>query len=382
MPPKQTQQELARTSIVSWLDAGRYPAGSKLPTIAQMAKELGMKQMPIRMAVQMLVKENLLETRNGVGVFVIDPQAPAGRIMILVRSVQSLDHSRELEASFLLGELYEGILATIRQHNLTPVVCIESEFDNNLAAITSRFHEENCDGVILMDIDCEMALALAIGLGPHRVVSADFSSAISSLNEVKMRVGSGIHDILGHAFDRGHRHFACLYADVLYMQWSHVQRFQAFVQFCNERSLQMTPGCLIETDGSSITAYRATRKLLQANPHITAIFACNDVRAIGAMHAIEDMGLRVGHDVSVIGFDDMPEAAQANLATVRVPRKQIGSQCVELLLRCLDRKSIAQRSILSTNAVLRSSLGPAPTITDTSHARSQARATSDVSIQK
>src|SRR5688572_20428598 len=76
------------------------------------------------------------------------------------------------------------------------------------------------------------------------------------------------------------------------------------------------------------------------------------------MHAIEDMGLKVGQDVSVIGFDDMPEAEAMNLATVRVPRRQIGQQAVELLQTCIGRKAIAQRAMLQTTAVVRSSLGP------------------------
>jgi LacI family transcriptional regulator len=78
-----------------------------------------------------------------------------------------------------------------------------------------------------------------------------------------------------------------------------------------------------------------TRKLLAANRPFTALFAFNDISAIGAIHALRAAGRRVPEDVSVVGFDDSPSAAFQNpgLTTVRQPLREMGVLAAETLLR-------------------------------------------------
>lgn len=75
-------------------------------------------------------------------------------------------------------------------------------------------------------------------------------------------------------------------------------------------------------------------RILTADPNVTAIFAANDHIALGLMWAIHEAGRRVPDDVSVIGFDDIPEAAFLTppLTTVRQDFTTLGRRCVELLL--------------------------------------------------
>lgn len=80
--------------------------------------------------------------------------------------------------------------------------------------------------------------------------------------------------------------------------------------------------------------YVVTRKLLERNEPFTALFAFNDISAIGAIQALRESGKNVPEDVSVIGFDDIQSAAYQNpgLTTVRQPLRQMGVIAAETLL--------------------------------------------------
>ena len=75
------------------------------------------------------------------------------------------------------------------------------------------------------------------------------------------------------------------------------------------------------------------RELLRVRD-FTAVFASNDQMALGLLHAIRDEGLSVPRDISIVGFDDIPEAAHfwPPLTTVRQDFPELGRRCVALLL--------------------------------------------------
>ena len=84
--------------------------------------------------------------------------------------------------------------------------------------------------------------------------------------------------------------------------------------------------------------YTSTIDLLQQHPDVTAIFAYNDLLALGALRACRSIGRRVPEDCAVIGFDDIPLADWVSpaLTTVRVDIHAMGSQAVTRLLEMLD----------------------------------------------
>ena len=98
------------------------------------------------------------------------------------------------------------------------------------------------------------------------------------------------------------------------------------------------PGLVVQLEGDSPspeTGYEATKKLLSRSSGFTAIFAFNDISAIGAIRALQDAGFQVPEDVSVIGFDDVYAAAYHNpaLTTIRQPLFQMGKLAAQHLLQ-------------------------------------------------
>jgi DNA-binding LacI/PurR family transcriptional regulator len=96
-------------------------------------------------------------------------------------------------------------------------------------------------------------------------------------------------------------------------------------------------------------------------PDVTAIFAANDQMALGVLHALHEAGRRVPEDVSVVGFDDIPEAGyfEPALSTVRPDFAEVGRQCVAVMVEQVTHgTSDSGRSVAPTALVVRRSTGP------------------------
>ncbi len=108
-------------------------------------------------------------------------------------------------------------------------------------------------------------------------------------------------------------------------------------------------------DFSLVGGRRAMAELLAADPAPDAVFAQNDLMALGALQAIAEAGLRVPEDVAIVGFDDSPLGAVARppLTTVRQPVVGMGRTLAEHLLAGIERGAQVESSIMPTELVLR-----------------------------
>ncbi|MEV8565124.1 LacI family DNA-binding transcriptional regulator [Streptomyces sp. NPDC051322] len=111
-----------------------------------------------------------------------------------------------------------------------------------------------------------------------------------------------------------------------------------------------------------VTARERMRDLLALPDRPTAVFVCSDPMALGVYEAIAEQGLRIPDDISVVGFDDLPEARWATpaLTTVRQPLSEMAATALRLLGRMMDgERPDGVRTELSTRLIERSSTAPA-----------------------
>ncbi|KKD06714.1 LacI family DNA-binding transcriptional regulator [Streptomyces sp. WM6386] len=119
---------------------------------------------------------------------------------------------------------------------------------------------------------------------------------------------------------------------------------------------------LLVGDWSSDSGYE-TGRLLARRPDVTAIFASNDQMALGLLHALHEAGRRVPDDVSVVGYDDIPEAAHLlpPLTTVRTDFAEIGTRALRLLLDRIDgRAEERTEPVIPVELIVRRSSGRPP----------------------
>jgi DNA-binding LacI/PurR family transcriptional regulator len=123
--------------------------------------------------------------------------------------------------------------------------------------------------------------------------------------------------------------------------------------------LAEAPALVVEGDFSEVSGLQAMRRLLAEQPDVDAVFAANDLMAIGALRALRDAGRRVPEDVAVVGFDDSPlsRVTDPPLSTVRQPVEDMGREMAEMLLRLISGADgdTHQSAVLPTELVVRAS---------------------------
>jgi DNA-binding LacI/PurR family transcriptional regulator len=150
----------------------------------------------------------------------------------------------------------------------------------------------------------------------------------------------GVELTVDHLAALGHQRIAYLAPPV--EQQLAQRRWEGFAKGMDRHGLKIDPELVVEGDFTEFSGYRCTRLLLDRPHPPTAIICSNDRMAFGAMRAIQERGLEVGRDVSVVGFDDITLARHAHppLTTVYQPILEIGQLLFQLLQALIDEQPV------------------------------------------
>jgi DNA-binding LacI/PurR family transcriptional regulator len=214
----------------------------------------------------------------------------------------------------------------------------------------------------------------------------DFTDATTAFTEYGAPVvfigrhGEGVHsvqisnaaaarDATAHLTRLGHRAIAFLAGP---MALTSVQdRLDGYRAALEDAGLGFDERLLREGDFGERSGYESAQSLLAQEPRPAAIFAANDLMAVGAMAAVRDAGLAVPGDVSIVGFDGIVLGSYVRpaLTTVSIPTYELGAAAMRMLLELVERKQDPQRGPapedggtvwLPTELVVRESSGPPP----------------------
>ncbi len=168
----------------------------------------------------------------------------------------------------------------------------------------------------------------------------------------------GFYRATRHLLQLGHREIAFIGAPHEFNFAQH--RLEGFQLALAEAGVALRPEWILEGDLSEESGYRLAQGLLgELLP--TAILCANDLMAIGVLRALREQGLRPGREVSVIGYDDIPQAQYTDppLSTMHQPFREAGRKLVEMLLAQLEGKDVAGlQEVWVPELVLRGSDGP------------------------
>jgi DNA-binding LacI/PurR family transcriptional regulator len=169
---------------------------------------------------------------------------------------------------------------------------------------------------------------------------------------------------LCHLYSLGHRTIAFMRGQP-YSSDSDA-RWQGIVEIARDLGLAIRPELTIQLEKdltSPELGYPVVEQLLTHHRSFTAVLSFNDVAAIGCIRALHDSGLRVPQDVSVVGFDDIKEAAfqTPSLTTIRQPLHHMGTIAVQLLLKKLQPSEAKTPALVAVEPelIVRESTGPA-----------------------
>jgi LacI family transcriptional regulator len=156
----------------------------------------------------------------------------------------------------------------------------------------------------------------------------------------------GMDLVSQHLIDRGYRRIACI-APPPGLMFS-TYRCAGIQAALHRNGLRLEERYCIHSDLTQHGGFLAMSKLLELSPLPTAVIACNDLMALGAISAAQSRGLVVGHDVAVTGFDDIPlsEHSHPPLTTVRQPIYAIGRQICQMLIQLIQGEPLDERHVL------------------------------------
>ena len=132
------------------------------------------------------------------------------------------------------------------------------------------------------------------------------------------------------------------------------QRVTGFRKAMMEAGLAINAEFEASGDFHPDSGYLAARTMLQLSPPPTAIFACNDLMAIGALKAVREAGLLVPEDVSLIGHDnkEMASSIKPALTTISQPMEELAATAIKLLLERIEQPRLAPRRIVLPNRLV------------------------------
>lgn len=196
-------------------------------------------------------------------------------------------------------------------------------------------------------------------------VSSDELSA--GAKSVRVDNHAGARLAVSHLIELGHRRIAhisvrrhpsqdrSLSAGQLTLESQ--QRYAGYQKTLADHGLIFDPARVVAVGDDEMGGLDGARQLLDIKPRPTAIFCFSDRVALGAISAINQAGLRVPHDISVVGFDDLPVAGWVSppLTTVRQPLRAMGRAAMEMVFGMLADHSCPDEEVFPCELVVRGS---------------------------
>lgn len=311
--------------------------GDTRPTLRSLADQLGLSPASVSLVLNHAPAAKAI------------PKATQDRIRAAAAAVgyrpnslaKSLRHRRTLTVGVMVPEISEGyaalVLSGIEDALLQAGYLYFVASHRHRADLVDEYPrlmlDRAVDGLIVVDTPLRGPL-------PVPVVAVSGDDEVEGVTRIVLDHAHAASHALAHLRELGHRRIAYIkgqpFSSDTAVRWATIRSAARAQRLPIDRAL------VGQLDGESPLpdlGYIAAKRLLAVRPGFTALFAFNDISALGAIRAIRDAGLRVPEDVSVVGFDDIASAAYQNpgLTTVRQPLYEMGQRAADTLVARMER---------------------------------------------
>jgi DNA-binding LacI/PurR family transcriptional regulator len=302
------------------------------------------------------------------------PQETKNRILDAAKKLNYRPHyfARSLRAkqSFTIGVLVSelnggycamilnGIETVLRQKGYFYLATSHFHRDDLLEHNPQMLIERQVEGIIAIDTQIRFQTHLpVINVSGHENIKGVTNVILD--HQLAGELG------VGHLFDLGHRQIAFIKGQEFSTDTE--VRWETIKEAAEKRGLKIDQELTAQLGGdlgTPLLGYVATKKIIASGKPFSALFAFNDISAIGAISAIQEAGLRVPEDVSVLGFDDIYSAPFHNpaLTTIRQPLFEMGELAAQTLLKAIskeeDWEEIPQTLMVEPELIIRKSTHP------------------------
>ncbi len=246
-------------------------------------------------------------------------------------------------------ELADGVMRAARRRDHTILLSATSDDANLQTEILERMASQGVDAVIIFPVFGTEPILRDLAEGGLAIVVVDAEAPAPTIASVASDIRAGAALATAHLLERGHRRVGMLSNVRSHSRW----REGAFVSTLEAAGLDSS---LIARAAPTLEGgRRAADELISKHPSTTAVFAYNDVMAIGALQYLQGSGRIVPGDVAVVGFDDIPmtELITPPLSTVRLDRERVGVEAVRMAVALASDGAVPDPVAIPVELVVR-----------------------------
>jgi GntR family transcriptional regulator of arabinose operon len=334
--------ELVMQWVKNSISDGQLTPGDKLPSETELISKFNISRNSIRQAINTLIREEIVESRKGIGTFILRKNSrksyDIGFVCYQMSSyifpkiisgcnkiIQKNGYNLIINESFYDVDIERQILNNLLNKNVEGLILIpmETREGRNNSDLLKVFEEKNIPVILLDNYFPEQAFAT--------IALDDFNA------------GRKAAEFL---WEKNHRNIGVIYSSDYYPKR---QRLKGILSYFNERSFPIEAENIIELEnqGSGIKNYRKIKSSIQYKSTYPTAFVCSsDDEAVILMHCARKLGFDIPKNLSVISFDnsDISNFSNPRLTTLNHPSAYMGELAANLLLSWLNYPEIKMNS--------------------------------------
>jgi len=330
--PKQTKYQRLVEEFETSIRVGELRPGDQLPTFSEMQRLYGAATATVQRVYAELEQQNLIERRNGSGVYVADVQAQKSHVIGVLAHIgpnwNHPYHHRSISAFFQSAT--ENCYETLILNPTSSIAWERMDGVLNMHGDTYRF-EDNLPPLMPF-------VSLIVPVRGHCSVILDESG--------------GVRQLVEHLLEFGHRRIAILLPDHGYSRPARLAGYEDALRQAGIMPQPQWQKTLFNDNSTNYSkyGYLTMRQWLEEDwreTGCTALITQNDDTAIGAIRALREQGMDVPGDVSVTGFDGTEIGLHVDpaLTTIDIPLEQAGKAAFDLLQQQMNTGEITPQTI-------------------------------------
>ncbi len=260
------------------------------------------------------------------------------------------------------SEIALAAMQRAKQFGYRILVCNTRGNQEEKEGFFNSFHQGYVDGVISM-IDVEEPLMQSlVADGVPLVLSGQTKQKSRLVRSIIVDFAKGAFEATQYLISLGHRRICFIPGPLT--STADREKLEGYKQALETSSIPFAADLVVESNAQLQGGYEVTLALLAREQPPTAIFTSSDLLALGALRAVLDKRMRVPEEISIAGYDDIEVSkyAELPLTTVHLPKYEIGSTAVDLMVKVLQGKRTNRSISFSPRLVIRRSTGPVESI--------------------
>lgn len=233
-------------------------------------------------------------------------------------------------------EVVKGIEMRAREYGFTTILCNTDESVEEEYRILNVLRERRVDGMIITTASEQKSPLLHMKFEEIPVVLLDRYIEGCSYDGVVVDNKTGAYTAVKHLINEGHHRIGLIAGP-----WDVTpgrERTKGYEKALRDFGIQIDKKYMLEGDFREESGYQCGNELLSLNEPPTAIFSSNNLMTLGLLKCIHNRGIRLGKEITVVGFDDLDVATfiEPPLTVVSRPMRKMGEVAAELLIERID----------------------------------------------